>query len=227
MKITLIFILSLFALEFSFSQNNSYKSLIGKINTITEENDKVQIDIQIPEIKDSVLNIKLNYIIGTYVKSFEKENFPAGTEKPFLHMQAGYSGFKDKIVTFVFKTQIFDGSNSQLDFLIPFSFDIKNKKQIILPEIFKDSSYLKVISEIIIKKAKDLYIKIDSSLKTFLPDGLAPKPENFPTYYFDEDGIFFVISPLQIGTNAGNEFKIKVLYSEIKNILKNPSNLIN
>ncbi|MDP4117524.1 MAG: hypothetical protein Q8903_15425, partial [Bacteroidota bacterium] len=112
------------SLGYIFPQNNTYKNIIGKINTITEENSKVQIDVQIPEVKDSTINAELNKLIKSQIINFEKENFPPGKEKPFLRMLAGYSGFKDRIVTFIFKTSISAGENNSMEFLIPFSFDI-------------------------------------------------------------------------------------------------------
>lgn len=223
----LFFTVIILSFSAALGQTNSYKDLVGKVNTFSNETEQTTIVIQIPEVKDSIINEELNKLLQEQVHNFQNEKFPPSNGKPGLKMFAGYTGFKDRIITFVFKTFVSDGGGSSYEFLIPFTFDIKNKKQLFLNSIFKDSTYLKTISKIVTKKAKELYKKDDPGLTTFSKEGLLPKPENFPAYYFDEDGIMFLLSPLQIGQNAAAEYKIKVLYSEIKKIMKYPKTITN
>ena len=229
MKHVFLLILPAIVLSFTaaFGQINSYKDIVGKINTYSNETEHLTMEIQIPDIKDSVINARLNKLLEEQVHNFQNEKFPPSNGKPGLKMLAGFTGYKDRIITFVFKTYVLDGGGSSYEFLIPFTFDIKNKKQLFLGDIFKDTTYLKTISKLVTKKAKEMYRKDDPELTTFSKDGLLPKPENFPAYYFDEDGIMFIISPLQIGQNAAAEYKIKVLYTEMKKILRYPKTITN
>lgn len=229
MKHVFLLILPAIVLSFTaaFGQINSYKDIVGKINTYSNETEHLTMEIQIPDIKDSVISAKLNKLLEEQVHNFQNEKFPPSNGKPGLKMLAGFTGYKDRIITFVFKTYVLDGGGSSYEFLIPFTFDIKNKNQLFLGDIFKDTTYLKTISKLVTKKAKEMYRKDDPELTTFSKDGLLPKPENFPAYYFDEDGIMFIISPLQIGQNAAAEYKIKVLYTEMKKILRYPKTITN
>ena len=115
------------------------------------------------------------------------------------------------VVSVIFNIYNFEGGAHGASYFIPLSYDIKNKTEIKLADLFPgQSDYLQKISAFcIIDLTKQITKALGNTEGTWLADGAGPKPENFQFFLINPDNtITFYFPQYQVAFYAAGDFKV-------------------
>lgn len=209
------------------------------VKAISEQTPYTNIDAQIPHFKNASIefNKKIENSITELIQEHKKEaeeNWKARLETALpgqdlpqtptdpIDRLYFYSKFdtpaqnNDSYISVLVRFGGYTGGAHPYEEVISFNYDVKNKREIVLADIFIDNpQYLSVISdfsrtELMNRFTKNLKENFDSPkdqeeyIKTIIEpmlfDGTDPnKPENFRNFTFNEKEITFHFSQYQVG----------------------------
>jgi hypothetical protein len=197
---------------------------------ITDSTKPFKIDIIYPYIADlPEFNQKIDELIQKNISDFKeistendnavKQIDPESYAKyPRQYdLNVGYNkGEVDKnIISIVFEVYSFTGGAHGATNFFPINYDVKNKKDIKLTDLYKEQpDYLQKISDFCIK---DLTKQITAGLgagneeyldKNWIARGAGPLAENFGTFLINENNIVFYFPQYQVASYAQGDFKV-------------------
>ena len=208
-----------------------YKFVSNKLKQrqIIEEKKYYSLKIDIPNTKISSIDNSINNIVSEgkneVIKKVKKDKKFLKQNKLTCEYITQYEKYTLDIAnvnSIVFRTYSYTGgANYESDI---YTFYYNDKEQLNLTSFFNDN-YLEKISKIskykLIEKSesnKELVLLNEEELNK----GLEPTEENFKNIYFTSDGLEIIFEKYQVAAGYLGDIKIKIPYSEIKDILKIP-----
>ena len=166
-----------------------------------DKNIKNFIDLSISEFKDDIKNYEIfNDNKNTLDIFFE----------PYL--------LSSNTISLKFVTSIYTGGAHGNQIITTKNFDLINKREIQLKDLFKNDSYLNVISQ----KAIAKFTADKISDKEWLSEGAGPKYDNFKDFTFSTNNQSFVFhfDPYQIAPYSSGMLIFELPKTELKEYLK-------
>lgn len=203
--------------------------------TITDNTKPFIIEIIYPQIAGfDDFNQKAKSIIDKEIAEFKKsslendnavkENDPESyTKYPREYaLSIGYNKgqIDNNIVSIVFNVYNYEGGAHGASYFVPLNYDIKNKKEIALVDLFGAPSalqehYLQKISDFCIQDlTKQIIASAGSTEGTWISDGAGPVAENFqfflinPSTSSGQATITFYFPQYQVAYGAAGDFKV-------------------
>lgn len=106
-------------------------------------------------------------------------------------------------------------------FTVGLNYDIKNKKKLVLADLFQaKSNYLNVISAYCIKDLQDQSKKNDMLAADQIKEGAGPRSENYGAWTLTRKGLWITFDPYQVAAYAAGPQHVLVPYSALKSIVK-------
>lgn len=162
------------------------------------------------------------------------ERFPRYHEDDFEHLYINYDlpFVSERIINVRFYAASYGrGAAHDVEYFFVFNYDLEAGKQIQLSDVFEGRTpYLDVISQYSADVVKRTLCRENSwGAKTFdeclkkvfiWEEGIKPVQENFKAWNIIRDGLLFSFDPCQLTGCAGGEYYVVVPYSEVKNLMK-------
>jgi len=106
-------------------------------------------------------------------------------------------------------------------FTVVLNYDIKNKKKLVLADLFQaKSNYLNVISAYCIKDLQDQSKKNDMLTADQIKEGAGPRSENYGAWSLTRKGLWITFDPYQVAAYAAGPQHVLVPFSALKPIVK-------
>jgi len=207
------------------TEDNSF--LLVQDKKIVEKEGNLDIEIIYPSFSGlDDFNQQVETFVQDYVTVFKEnadsydwamEDLEISTGEKFdvtyyLHANYDKGRFDEKYLSFVLKAEYYSGgAHGGRDFF-SFAYDVENKKEIKLGDLFPDqSNYLNDISQYcfddlkkqMTEKSGDEWVD-----EEWLIDGVSPDEENFQAFVFNEDSIAFYFPPYQVAAYAYGDFMV-------------------
>lgn len=216
-------------------KNTIQKSANNSVNVtekkITDSTKPFKIDIAYPQISGlDDFNKKVQDIIDKEINDFKQyslendaavkktdpENYAKYPREYDLNI--GYTkGLVDEnIASVILEIYAFEGGAHGSTNFTPVNWDIKNKKEIKLADLFSETpDYLKTISDYCIQ---DLEKQITAGMQDngqfvqenqqWIQDGAGPKEENYSTFLINKSSIVFYFQQYQVAPYAAGDFQV-------------------
>lgn len=195
----------------------------------TKNNSYTNIDISYPYFKqaDQVFNSKVEDFIKNRIENHKvtsEENWktryqnqtegysipliPEEENKFYLHSNFEIIQSNPNYISFILTIDSYEGGAHGYVVNVPFNYDIKNKKEILLGDIFSEKiDFLKYLSDESRNYLKGEYItssegyknSYEKSLLEMIEVGTEPKEENFEIFTFTKDKIKIYFAQYQVG----------------------------
>lgn len=149
--------------------------------------------------------------------------FPTEEEKFSFDVSWKPTQVNDKFISFILIVSGYTGGAHGYENLASFNYDVVNKKEITLADLFLgDQDYLKTISEFSRKdlqaqfhkslnvKTKEDEVNFKDSIMPMLLNGTMPAPENFSIFTFTTNSITFYFAQYQVGPYTMGEPKVTI-----------------
>jgi hypothetical protein len=116
----------------------------------------------------------------------------------------------NNIISTVFNVYNFEGGAHGASYFVPLNYDVKNKKEIALADLFpNDKNYLQKISDYCTADLTKQLTKALGSLDgTYLADGAGPNADNFQFFLINKNNIVFYFPQYQVAYGAAGDFKV-------------------
>lgn len=230
------FLIVLFALLLCFSitscnKTEKQQSLSGGENTekTDEGTDSVTVKINFPVFADkpelsklvfSKVNIIQEQFNNECVNSvFVESNEPASVASCELIVNSDEVIEKDGIISFIISCYKYTGGANGETVLTAINYDVLNKKEILLKDVFKDypENWLeKLASETNALLKKQLRAGELNSDEQFINDGTEPNEENFSVFKLEDENIRIFFSPYQVGPRPAGTPNVVVPLNSLK-----------
>ena len=146
------------------------------------------------------------------VKETDPENYAKYPREYELIISYDKGQVDNDIASIVFNIYSFEGGAHGSSYTIPLNYDFKNKKEIVLSDIFVgQKNYLQTISDYCIA---DLTNQIIASAgeeytdKDWIKTGAGPIAENFDIFLINKDSVTFYFPQYQVAAYAYGDFKV-------------------
>lgn len=225
-----IILLLIFAYFIFWHKEQEAKSLAIETQKIFDQTNPFKINIEYPSISGyDNFNSLAKSIVDKEISDFKtnslendrgvKENDPETYSKYpreydlIISYQTGKTD--SQTASIVFNVSKFEGGAHGAEYQIPLNYDLKNGKEIFLPDIFAgQSDYLQKISDYCIA---DLTKQITQALGSenteyidynWIKTGAGPDAENFKIFLIDNGSITFYFPQYQVAPYALGGFKV-------------------
>ncbi|MCX6720206.1 MAG: DUF3298 and DUF4163 domain-containing protein [Candidatus Staskawiczbacteria bacterium] len=183
-----------------------------QINGLDDFNKKVE-DIIDKEIKDFKTNSLEN---DAAVKQVDPESYAKYPRTYELDIGYDKGQVDNNIVSVVFNIYKFEGGAHGNSYFVPLNYDVKNKKEIALADLFPNQTdYLQKISAFCIADlTKQITTSLGSTDGTWIKDGAGPNPDNFqfflinPSTSSGQATITFYFPQYQVAFGAAGDFTV-------------------
>ena len=195
--------------------------------TINDNTNPFVIKITYPEIAGLTdFNQKAKAIVDKEILDFKKNSL-ANDAAVKATDPTGYAQFPrqyeldisydkgeidNNITSVVFNIYNFEGGAHGASYFIPLNYDIKNKKQMVLDDLFPNQlNFLQKISDYCIKDLEKQMVangSIDMSDNSWIQEGAGPKGENYRSFLINKNNIIFYFQQYQVAAGAAGDFKV-------------------
>lgn len=225
--------IALFALFYfyGFPKNNlkGNPQTVGNESAVTvkdapalvEETNTWSINAVYPQTGQGYIDSKVKALVDGQVDNFRKIFMEAGSpssteEKNTLSINYSSQLYGNSILSFKFIIGWYTGGAHPNEDLASLVFDLKNKKELALSDLFiKDSDYLQKISSLTINQLS----KKDFADFQWTNEGAGPKAENYKIFGVSNNSIIFYFPPYAVAPYVAGEQQIEIPFSQIKDIL--------
>ncbi|MBX7169972.1 MAG: DUF3298 and DUF4163 domain-containing protein [Pyrinomonadaceae bacterium] len=182
--------------------------------TIKDKSKGFDISINYPQFsgKDfSALNLSLKNIGTKYLQDFKKYKPVNGGEN---YLEAGYriEFANDNLVAISFSDESYTGGAHPNHYTQTFNFDLKNKKRILLNDIFNpNTKYLQKLSQL--SKAE-----LGENLE--FEDGIKPIAKNFSNFSLIKKGLLIYFNEYQVAPYVSGRQEIIISFDDLKDFMK-------
>ena len=230
MKSKIIFITLIFALalaligEYLFFTNKLFDSKNGlnvEVRSKKEQSVLYNVDVEYPLFDETPkLSADIENFVNTSLDNFKKESslnwqarkdnaspdenlgeYPEQAFTFFMSWQP--QQLNDQYLSFVLKTEEFNGGAHPDSQITTYNYDLKQKTEVKLADLFPgQKDYLGLISNYArttLETKLDINQSQNPNLKDMFIEGTAPKEENFSNFTFDDQVITFYFPVYQLG----------------------------
>lgn len=182
--------------------------------TIKDKSKGYDISINYPQFSGndfSVLNLMLKNIANKYLQDFKKYKPLKGEDN---YLEAGYKieFANDNLVAVSFSDESFTGGAHPNHSTQTLNFDLKNKKKILLTDIFNpNTKYLQKLSQV----SKE---ELGENLQ--FEDGIKPVIKNFSNFLLTKKGLLIYFNEYQVAPYVSGMQEIIISFDELKDFLK-------
>ena len=202
--------------------------------TIKEDNKElgIGVDAEYPKISGliqndvgDIINENIKREVGLTINGFKEQTSEktASSSKDFggtINIRYVATTSRGQILNVKLNgSEYNNGAAHPNNYSLTYNYDLKTGNDIKLADIFKDSSYLKIISDYSILDLKK-QLKDTGVTDNEINDGASPKSENYNFYLIADGGLKIIFNPYQVGPYALGEQEVLVPYGQIKNLLK-------
>ena len=226
--IPLIFLITVIAigLYYYFPKELKTQSIIITDKNINDNTNPFVIKIVYPQIAGlNDFNQKAKAIIDKEISDFKtnslandaavKQVDPVGYAKypRTYELDIGYDKGEvdNNTASVVFNVYNFEGGAHGASYFVPLNYDVKNKKELALADLFPNQSdYLQKISAFCTADLTKQLTKALGSLDgTSLADGAGPNPDNFQYFLINPNNtITFYFPQYQVAFGSAGDFKV-------------------
>jgi len=155
---------------------------------------------------------KISLENDTAVKEIDPKSYADYPREYYLNISYDKGIVDENTISVVFNISNFTGGAHGANYFAPLNYDIKNKKEIKLADLFlNQKDYLQKISAYCISElTKQMTTSgaIDMSNTSWLDEGAGPKEENFSVFLIDQNSITFYFPQYQVAAYAAGDFKV-------------------
>ena len=182
------------------------KIVYPQINGLDDFNQKAKAIID-KEVSDFKTNSLANDVA---VKQIDPKGYAAEPREYELDIGYDKGEIDNNIVSTVFNIYNFEGGAHGASYFVPLNYDVKNKKEIALADLFPNQNdYLQKISAFCTKDLTTQLTKALGSLDgTTLQDGAGPATDNFQFFLINKNNIVFYFPQYQVAYGAAGNFKV-------------------
>ena len=167
---------------------------------------KSLIDNELEEFK------KISLENDAAVKEIDPESY-AEYPREYAFVIGYESGMIDEnTISIVFNIYSFTGGAHGASYYIPLNYDIKNKREIKLADVFKEQAdYVQKISDYCIPNLKQqIAERTEGEYSGWVEDGAGSREENFLVFMIKENSIVFYFPQYQVAAYAIGDFKVEM-----------------
>ncbi|MFA5013189.1 MAG: DUF3298 domain-containing protein [Candidatus Paceibacterota bacterium] len=211
-------------LPLSINNNQGGGNITNSITNqeIREESDIFSIDANYPVTGQDYIDAEIKRIIDAQIAEFKKnvsgENQPITDSNYKNSFNIGYSSEKafETVLGFKFDIEEYTGGAHGNLFFTTVSFDLANKRELALSDLFTaNSNFLQRISDISIEKLS----QSEFADTQWISEGASPALANFKNFIVTDSSIIFYFPPYQVAPYAAGPQSAEILLTEIKDIL--------
>lgn len=144
------------------------------------------------------------------VKEIDPEAYAAYPREYYLNIGYDKGLINSEVISTVFDISNFTGGAHGAEYFISLNYDVQNKKEIKLADLFLDQpDYLQKISDYCTEDLKQqIRERADDYMAPWFEEGAGPNEENFSIFLINKDSITFYFPQYQVAAYALGDFRV-------------------
>lgn len=195
--------------------------------TITDKEKPFNIELTYPTFKGlDDLNRKMEDTVNKELTEFKKvslendqavkevdiESYTKYPREYYLSISYEKGLIDENTISIILDTSNFTGGAHGSNYFTPINYDIKNKKDITLADLFPgQADYIKKISDFCIEDLKkQIYDRTEGMDAGWVQEGAGPDEKNFSVFMINKNNIVFYFPQYQVAAYAVGSFTVQM-----------------